>query len=614
MSRRNHKPPKSEDHNVYGLYTTTDPLIVPRWQRDYAWDPNDHVKKLLDDLEVFRDNSRADPGRYYLLGQVIVVVNELDENEIVDGQQRLTTIYLLLIVLLNSMRIRVDVTKRPASQYFALLEAAIESLEGGLRLRSPYQEGTKILKHLLEHGQSNLGDLGSLSQPQRNLLDVYEVVEEWVNDNLGDESLVLEYVDLILNRVYFTCLSIEDIPLALDYFEKMNRRGLPLAAADLLKNYMFAQVPDSDFDGLTESWKDMAKELDKISRSSLKSTEGFIKAWAVSEHGSKLNGTEQLLDFWKKKLDSTAKITDFKNSLKSVAEFYKQSANGINFKTNSGPILEGVNYLLGSQHLPVMFAGRHLKKFDYLCQLLERRFLLYTFSRERNSAFESMIPNWCKEIAKLDSDASEAEILAASKSANGFVVRAGRENTIAYIENLSYAKGSHLKRIRMVIAIVSRYLDGVSKTGDYSENLSTYLKTVRKGVAGIDLDHVYGQKFFEHATSDEKLVYNSIGSLTPVFSSDHREQTHLSPIEKVNMYRDSRYVLTKSLAPFNDVSPRLKIALEEIQAELPISLSNWTTDFVRARSSFIAARFIDALQFEELVTNAAIGDEEDDED
>jgi len=153
MPRRSHKPPKSEDFNVSRIFVDTDPLIVPRWQRDYAWDPDEHVKKLLDDLNDFWGLSQTDSGRYYLLGQVIVVINDDEEYEIVDGQQRLTTVFLLLVALLNAMRARVDVTARSNATVFALLNYAVESQGNGIRLKSPYQDGTKVLKHLFDHGK-----------------------------------------------------------------------------------------------------------------------------------------------------------------------------------------------------------------------------------------------------------------------------------------------------------------------------------------------------------------------------------------------------------------------------------------------------------------------------
>ena len=604
MPLKHHKPPKAEDFDVRRIFEETDPLIVPRWQRDYSWDPDEQVKKLLEDLLSFSERLKDDPHRYYLLGQIIVVTNEDGQNEIVDGQQRLTTVYLLLLSLLHAMRSRVDLRPiRHATVFSSLVSSIVAADKDVLRLASPFQDGTKVLRHLYEHGPNRGADLGDMNRPQRNLVAVYEFVLEWIEVNFPTELGVVEFSEQILRRIYFTRLSIDDIPVALDFFEKMNRRGLPLTASDLLKNFMFAQVPEDLFGGLTEVWKEMSDELDECDQASLQSTESFIRAWAISKSCSKINGTEPLLDFWKEELRPPGKIEEFKESLRATAVFYRKTANGILFQDDSGPIMEGVRYFNGVQHLPVLFAGRHLDNFSALCDLIQHRFLVYIFARERTASFESVIPSLCGEIGKLSRDASSEAILGACHRANGFLLPMAHESVVATISSFRYSKPSHLKKIRFVLASVSRHFDRVARTGDYGDPLSKYLRTVRRGVPGIDLDHVYGQKYFAAASAEAREIFNSIGALTMVFSSDHREDTHAKPREKEAMYSRSRYVLTKSLAEIrSDEAERVRTVINQIQSELPVSLDDWTTAFVTKRSSFIAESFCESIELNALMT------------
>jgi hypothetical protein len=533
---------------------------------------------------------------------VIVVKNDDGNLEIVDGQQRLTTVYLLLVALKHVLQTRTTWTERPAqTKYFQVIRSLVSD-DDTLRLRSPYQDGTMVLEALVNSGRKHQLSRIDLNQPQRNLLDVYEVVDEWVLENLDDVDSILSFTDVLLSRVYFTRLKIQDIPLALDYFEKMNRRGLPLAASDLLKNFMFAQVSDADYEALTDSWSKMQKELDNVQRNALKSTEGFIRSWAISESGTKINGTEPLLEFWKKKLSSQQKILAFRDELGKTSVFYRKVANGQHLKTKDKVILEGANFFNGVQHLSVLFAGRHLKEFDYLCDLVERRFLIYTFSRERTASFESMIPSWCRELSGLGENSSQAEILRASRRASGFVVSDASEAIAVFLDSLTYLKGSHHKKIRFVLASVSRHIDQSAKAGDHDKDLSAYWKTVRKRSAGVDLDHVLGQKYFKDVSPEDRTVFNSIGALTPLFSSDHREQTQLLPHEKAAMYRNSRYVLTQSLAVVGEAPPRVRRVIADIQSSVPASLDNWTTDSVKKRGHFISNTFVEVLGVAELMS------------
>jgi hypothetical protein len=602
MSSRNRKPPQSEDFALSRLFKENSPTVVPRWQRDYAWKPEDHVQKLLSDLDDFFQASKSDKGKYYLLGQVIFVSNEDGENEIVDGQQRLTTIFLLMTALLNRFRTSMDPTNRLHSTPFAILETClVDDADGKVRLKSPFQEGTSVLQYLYENGSAEIRTLGQLTQPQRNLREVYEVIEEWITDNLSDIDDLVEYTKLLLDKLYLTRLAIDDIPLALDYFEKMNRRGLPLAAADLLKNYLFSQIPQDNFDALTIQWKALTDELDKVTRKSMGSTESFIKSWAIATSGTKLNGTEPLLKHWKSELANQEKIMGFQSKVREMGEFYRKSANGVNPLTDAAPIFEAVRYFNGSQHLSVLFAAKHLEQFDYVCELVNQRFAAYTFARERTGSFESMIPAWCKSLSALPANATKVEILKKSQASNLFVIDNALDAIETFITNLSYAKTSHHRKLRFVLAVASKHLDIQARCGDYSNELSVYLKTVQKGVAGIDMDHVYGQTYFEDASHEEQSVFNSIGALTLVFSSDHRENTMLKPAGKAPMYSQSRYVLTRSLTQIGEAElPRIKEVIQGIQSELPVSLENWTTEFVSKRSKFIAKTFIEASNLREL--------------
>ena len=108
MSRRLSGPPDSDPFSVSRLFEETYPLVIPRWQRDYSWEPDVQVKVFLEDLTEFFEEARNVRHRYYLLGQVIVVGNDADEFEVVDGQQRMTTLFLLLTGLHNSLSNQFD--------------------------------------------------------------------------------------------------------------------------------------------------------------------------------------------------------------------------------------------------------------------------------------------------------------------------------------------------------------------------------------------------------------------------------------------------------------------------------------------------------------------------
>jgi len=598
-------PPDSKVFTVRELYEKSSPLVVPQWQRDFSWQPDDHVQKLIEDLWEFSEGAITSPGRYYLLGQVILVPNGRAQNEIVDGQQRLTTMYLLLLCLLNAFKVpgRVDLAEQNNSIIFAnLINAIVDDEEQDVRLALPFQDGTKVLRHLYLSGPNDRGQLGDeLTQSQQNLLDVYDHFASWVDEQLQSEESLTTYTKRILQMVYFTRLVISDIPQAMDYFEKMNRRGLPLDAADLLKNYLFSQVDDSDFGPLTVSWRKMSTEVQKIKKRSLGSTEMFIKTWAISRRFQKINGTEALLTYWKGELASQEKRESFISLLQEKSKLYRNMAEG-KLDASQQPVLECVRSLSGSQHLPVLLAGSHLRQFHYLCGLLDRRFTLYTFANERTGAFESMIPKWCEQVAALPANASKEQILDASRLADGFVRSDAMTAVTSFVDGLNYRKVANHRKLRFVLAMTARHLDIQAKAEHHGQPFEFYLKTARRRSPGFDMDHVLGQQYLADKTDDEKLIFNSIGALTPLFSSAHREDTHLKPAQKSGLYQQSPFVLTKSLAAIpTTASARLRNVLEQVREAAPVDLNNWDKESVSTRAKLIIETFLEAIKVDDFL-------------
>lgn len=602
MTRRLSGPPASDPFSVSRLFEETYPLVIPRWQRDYSWEPDDQVKVFLEDLTDFFEEARNIRHRYYLLGQVIVVGNDAEEFEVVDGQQRMTTLFLLLTALHNSLGNQFDPQNTSEATAFASLHKCIADDASRVRLQSPFQEGTQVLQHLFTSQGGSPNVLGSLSRTQQNLVSVYGYIEDWIAANLQTKEEIIEFSKLVMQKVYLTRLIIDDIPVALDYFEKMNRRGLPLAAADLLKNYLFAQIPDDYFEDLTRQWNLMQKELDQVSRKAIGNTEQFVKSWAVSISGTKLNGSEPLLKFWKSELDDSSKIEKFKNDLKPRGELFKHIAN---FKNPANPdklIVEAGKHFNGSQFISVLMAGHGLENFDYLANLVDRRFVAYVYAKERTASFESVMASWSKKLLSLESSATCEDILRVSREAAGFRVDGLDSMIRSGIETLNYSKKSHAKRLRYVLAQVSKYLDAEARTGDWGKPITEYLTTVRGSTPGMDMDHILGQTYLLNESQESQRIFNTVGALTLVFSSDHRQDTRTRPVEKTGMYKNSRYVFTQSLAPLDGgESGSVTAVINQIRKVLPVDLASWDEQMVELRTNYIIDTFLKSIEYKDLI-------------
>ena len=118
----------------------------------------------------------------------------------------------------------------------------------------------------------------------------------------------------------------------------------------------------------------------------------------------------------------------------------------------------------------------------------------------------------------------------------------------------------------------------------------------------MDMDHILGQTYLINESQESQRVFNSVGALTLVFSSDHRQDTRTRPIEKLNMYKKSRYVFTQSLAPLDGgESGSVTTVVNQIREKLPVDLAHWDENIVQLRTNYIVDTFLTAIEYKDLM-------------
>jgi hypothetical protein len=592
---------------------------VPRWQREYSWKPDEHVANLLEDLSDFFEQYKEQKKYYYLLGQIIVVQNSDDEYEVVDGQQRLTTLYLIFTSLYRSVLKDLDRENENELTVFTNLRTILLDDNGRVNLNNEYGFGTTILQNLVDNSDDVRQEI---SGSQKNLIDAYDTITDHIKTNYLTRSQIMAFSQVMIEKIAITKLEINDIPSALDYFEKMNRRGLDLTASDLLKNYLFASVPDERYEKLTEKWKSMQENLTKVKRNALASTEFFIRSLATSKSGLKMNGTEPLLNYWKKQLslgvegDDQAQLTNIDNFSTEVLDKSKIFAKIANcYHPTPGrdaeEIVNSAWFFKGQQQIPTILAGYNMLNFDYLLNLIDRRFMVYIFAQERTASFENFSANWIKKILELPLDSDPTQILQASQNVNGFRSPNLKETITNHILSLNWLKASQRRKQRFVLSKVSQMFDIKAQKPHWSEPFSRYSKSKAKNSPGMDLEHIFERQDFIDFDLFTKNIYNGIGNLTPIFSSDHsrRDPSAHLPVDKENMYKESTYILTNSLGKLSGTEqPHNAQTIKEIQTHSPYALNDWNTKSVTHRSNFIVTHFLENIigyqDFEEnLITN-----------
>ena len=235
---------------------------VPPYQRDYAWTMQEWEDLWNDVLEL-----RGEPdGRHYM-GALVVQAHGDREFFVIDGQQRLATICLLALAIIDKLQRMADRGADPERNRERATELRNRfigekdpaSLVESSRLRLNEVDDPFYQEHLVQLRPP----LNPRGLPRSNALlwkcyryfaeriDALEVAAE----NPGEEiARVLS--ETVARRLLFILITVDDELNAYTLFETLNARGLELTTTDLLKNYFFSKVrAGADIESLKRRWQ-----------------------------------------------------------------------------------------------------------------------------------------------------------------------------------------------------------------------------------------------------------------------------------------------------------------------------------------------------------------------
>lgn len=290
-------------------------FVIPDYQRGYVWEAKKQIDTLLlDFLAILKDESQG-----HFIGIFIYLANSVSsfsENQfhIIDGQQRLTSLFLILFALRQICEDNGD-TKNAnifTNNYFTNNEARADDMRLKLKLlRGNNDVYLKIANH--EFQQINEED------KETNLYKAYSYILNFF------KSLVSEYsIDQI--RDAMNKLSLVTIPLAQSddphqIFESINAKGSPLTAIDLVRNFVLTHLDDQERDKLIKShWQKIEEKFPS------KDLQDFLRFFLMNQSKNfvnKKNVYKAFCDYYFRQIEQF----DNKNILEQIlsyAQYYHE--------------------------------------------------------------------------------------------------------------------------------------------------------------------------------------------------------------------------------------------------------------------------------------------------
>ncbi|MFK8732107.1 DUF262 domain-containing protein [Escherichia coli] len=304
--------------------------VVPRFQREYSW-VKEQINELWYDVisNIKLENDFTYSNNEYFIGSLVLVGDETGrEMQMVDGQQRLTTLTIFLSVLCEAFKLN-----NQSDLASALFENYIEGRDDDgkkffkLINETPKPFFQKNIQHL------NKADDAPQTQEERNLLSAYKEITSLASkEKLGkyfsveintedNYSSVLKAIrDQILRFLKIIFITVNEEDEAYTIFETLNARGMNLSFVDLIKNKLFKALNNPHpNDDAKDNWKAIRTTL--MQRNGVGTFENFMRHWWVSKYAyvSNENLYKSFIGKWRK---GEINPVTFIEELKQDAELY----------------------------------------------------------------------------------------------------------------------------------------------------------------------------------------------------------------------------------------------------------------------------------------------------
>lgn len=236
------------------------PFVIPEYQRPYAWG-EDEIITLFDDLWEF-SIERTKPGgaKTYFLGSIVSFENENGEKEIIDGQQRITSLFLLLRAVYSRLekaenkddKVLNFINKiNPALWLEDELTGKVDKTKILLRSDVATDQGNEILRSILETGVTQKGAKDNYSRNYNKFVELY-------TQKAPDNGLhMFEFINALLNYSILLPITADNQDTALTIFSTLNNRGLPLSDADIFKSIIYKQLDPQGKKDFATRWKEL---------------------------------------------------------------------------------------------------------------------------------------------------------------------------------------------------------------------------------------------------------------------------------------------------------------------------------------------------------------------
>jgi uncharacterized protein with ParB-like and HNH nuclease domain len=579
-------------------------FLVPDYQREYVWKPEDQVEQFIQDIDNEFEAGAANQKSYFI-GSIIIVENN-SQFDVIDGQQRLTTIILSLCAFRDLLKNQVLNNKQ--KKYLQTIEELLSDFdistdETKLRLELQYEESKDYLSKLIENSPYEDEVTPSIKKMMQAHEKLKAHFETYLKEGLNS---LTDFARYFLTKIELVIIQSENLSSALKIFETINQRGAGLNAMDLIKNLLFSEAKESEFQSIKDTWKDITNNLQACKEDG--SPLRFLRYFLMARY---YNGIMREDDIYKWIISPDGKAATkyvekplaFAKELKKISKRYSELVIATELVKDGGAYpnitnIGFVNKYKSRQHLILLLAlSSNCSKYEieYLAEQIESFFFFSNTIGIQAKNNERLFASWAGKLRGVKSIEEIREIL--STSMIPYIAKKIPQFKSAFL-NIRHSAYNPLYRLRYVLGKMENTV--LAKSGLPIKG--------HKFFDGLQIEHIFPQ-----TPKDEKLpngfldkdeyhasVYK-LGNVTLLESTINQAVNNFNDMssdwyeKKQNEYTKSD-VVTSNLI-HHDYSIGKNTAINKFKNDYKYQFKNWDKEAVLNRQKVLLELAFETWKF-----------------
>ena len=579
--------------DIKGILDNKNQFVIPDFQRSFVWTEKE-VETLFSDFKEDTDNytDRLDTLPGYLLGNIVLISNENNPTrfDVIDGQQRLTTLTLIFCALNNLFKDIAEETRRNLGanadmwmghtfsfkEYFRILDNNLQFVDYKI-LHTQDLEFKETYKSIIKQG-ALVSDEDNTSA--NNLEAVYESILQHLRSIYDNEpQKLLYFLQYLTTKVKLIETTAPSIERAFQLFEILNNRGQSLEPLDLLKNYLLKNltsapgITQNQIKDFSDSWSQFLKNLKDTGKSKVIETSTFIKHFIIGTKAINVKKKDLFEHFKDNELvaNDILQLSSDINSISKVYASINKDPLSNDFLSNDDGMYTLFTLFNTVQIHPLLMPFYNAPRVDKvrLVDAAVRYVAAVIFSYTQTNAIEAELPEIIEKILH-ESDLARRLEVAVTELELRTKPYVDLIRALLPVKDFGSKNKKKAPKAFQLLKFIELYL-----------NQKDSIKTSKK----IELEHIMPQaadnedySFDDEDTRKEYL--NHLGNLTLLDKSLNASVKNGNFADKLDHYKACEFVITRALAeeidsPVQNQQPLINFQNTYFTVDNPEQITYW---------------------------------------